>query len=62
MNPYIIVTREAPDTLEEAVNKKIEDGYIPIGALTVKGCKLMQPMTIGINPEINVNAQVQNNY
>ena len=59
---YIIVISEEPKFLVETVNERIKDGFIPIGSLVVNGCKLMQPMTININPEINVNAQVQNHY
>ena len=59
---YKIVVAEAPDVLECKVNSLVEIGFIPVGGLNVKGCKLMQVMTLNIYPEINVHAPVQNNY
>lgn len=59
---YKLVVAENTKVLEEKVNSHLEAGFIPIGGLVVKGCKLIQAMTFNINPEINVNAQVQNHY
>jgi hypothetical protein len=59
---YIIVKSEDPDALAEKVGGCLYAGFIPLGSLVVQGCKLMQVMTYNINPEINVNAQVQNHY
>ena len=58
-NGYILIISEEPKFLVEKVNERIQEGFVPIGALVVYGCKLMQPMTLRVNQEINVNAQVQ---
>ncbi len=36
MNRYIIVKAQATQWLEVAVNKKMEEGYIPTGGITIQ--------------------------
>jgi hypothetical protein len=59
---YKLVVAEDPGVLEKKVNNCLDAGFIPVGGLVVNGCKLIQAMTFNVNPEINVHAQVQNNY
>jgi hypothetical protein len=59
---YKLVISDEVDLLEKKVNHLIAEGYIPIGTIVIQGCRLIQPMTLNVNPEINVNANVQNHY
>ncbi len=54
----LVCSGEAFD-LEKKVNHLIDKGYIPCGSLLMDAEGFVQPMTIGIVPEINANL---NNY
>lgn len=59
---YKLVVAEDAKVLEEGVNRYIEAGFIPTGELVVSGCKLIQVMTFNVNPELNINTRVNNNF